>query len=252
MLEARFPGTAAYVARESAAGCVLASDGAPLDPGSVLAARQAVWMYRELPDEIDVPFPMPILFQDERIVVVDKPHFLATMPRGARVVQSALVRLRRELDEPRLSPAHRLDRLTAGVLLFTRDPAVRGPYQQLFATGVARKEYAALAPLRAPSTTERGAATTEADERRPVRVTRVCSSSAMRRRSRRSAAAEASAARRPATIEVPSSAVGSRAGHHGSAVTRPSTQAPSETPSRTLATIPRCEAATRRRSRPWA
>ncbi|RDH11849.1 pseudouridine synthase [Tsukamurella pulmonis] len=149
VLEARFPGTAAYVARESAAGCVLASDGAPLDPGSVLAARQAVWMYRELPDEIDVPFPMPILFQDERIVVVDKPHFLATMPRGARVVQSALVRLRRELDEPRLSPAHRLDRLTAGVLLFTRDPAVRGPYQQLFATGVARKEYAALAPLRA-------------------------------------------------------------------------------------------------------
>ena len=106
-------------------------------------------MYRELPDEIDVPFPMPILFQDERIVVVDKPHFLATMPRGARVVQSALVRLRRELDEPLLSPAHRLDRLTAGVLLFTRDPAVRGPYQQLFATGAARKEYAALAPLRA-------------------------------------------------------------------------------------------------------
>ncbi len=105
-------------------------------------------MYRELPDEVAVPFPMPVIFADERIVVVDKPHFLATMPRGARVVQSALVRLRRELDEPRLSPAHRLDRLTAGVLLFTRDPAVRGPYQQLFATGAARKEYAALAPIR--------------------------------------------------------------------------------------------------------
>ncbi|CAM3538924.1 pseudouridine synthase [Tsukamurella ocularis] len=148
ILEARFPGTAEYVARESAAGCVLGSDGAPLGPGAVLAARQAVWMYRELPVEIDVPFPMPVLYQDERIVVVDKPHFLATMPRGARVVQSALVRLRRELDEPLLSPAHRLDRLTAGVLLFTRDPAVRGPYQQLFATGGARKEYAALAPIR--------------------------------------------------------------------------------------------------------
>ncbi|VDR38739.1 Ribosomal large subunit pseudouridine synthase A [Tsukamurella paurometabola] len=135
------------MARESAAGCVLGSDGAPLGPGSVLAARQAVWMYRELPDEIDVPFAMPVLYEDERIVVVDKPHFLATMPRGARVVQSALVRLRRELDEPQLSPAHRLDRLTAGVLLFTRDPAVRGAYQQLFATGGARKEYAALAPV---------------------------------------------------------------------------------------------------------
>ncbi|MCA0158555.1 pseudouridine synthase [Tsukamurella sp. M9C] len=149
VLEARFPGTAEYVARESAAGRVLSSDGATLAPATIVAARQAVWMYRELPDEIDVPFPMPILYEDERIVVVDKPHFLATMPRGARVVQSALVRLRRELDEPLLSPAHRLDRLTAGVLLFTRDPAVRGAYQQLFATGRARKEYAALAPLRA-------------------------------------------------------------------------------------------------------
>lgn len=148
ILEARFPGTAEYVARESVAGAVLGSDGAPLGPGSVVVARQAVWMYRELPDEIDVPFAMPVLYEDERIVVVDKPHFLASMPRGARVVQSALVRLRRELDEPLLSPAHRLDRLTAGVLLFTRDPAVRGAYQQLFATGRARKEYAALAPLR--------------------------------------------------------------------------------------------------------
>ncbi|MET9326323.1 pseudouridine synthase [Tsukamurella sp. NPDC003166] len=149
VLEARFPGTSEYVAGESARGCVRGSDGAPLAPSTTLAARQAVWMYRELPDEIDVPFPMPILYQDERIVVVDKPHFLATMPRGARVVQSALVRLRRELGEPQLSPAHRLDRLTAGVLLFTRDPAVRGRYQQLFATGAAHKEYAALAPVRA-------------------------------------------------------------------------------------------------------
>ncbi|QRY86650.1 pseudouridine synthase [Tsukamurella tyrosinosolvens] len=148
VLEARFPGTAEYVARESAAGAVLSSDGARLAPSTIVTARQAVWMYRELPDEIDVPFAMPVLYEDERIVVVDKPHFLATMPRGARVVQSALVRLRRELGEPLLSPAHRLDRLTAGVLLFTRDPAVRGAYQQLFATGRARKEYAALAPLR--------------------------------------------------------------------------------------------------------
>lgn len=148
VLEARFPGTSEYVIRESANGCVLGSDGAPLAPSTPVTARQAVWMYRELPDEVDVPFAMPVLHADERIVVVDKPHFLATMPRGARVVQSALVRLRRELGEPLLSPAHRLDRLTAGVLLFTRDPAVRSAYQQLFATGSARKEYMALAPIR--------------------------------------------------------------------------------------------------------
>ncbi|MEE4599559.1 pseudouridine synthase, partial [Streptomyces sp. DSM 41524] len=76
---------------------------------------------------------------------VDKPHFLATMPRGGHVAQTALVRLRRELGLPELSPAHRLDRLTAGVLLFTVRPEVRGRYQRLFAEGKTRKTYLARA-----------------------------------------------------------------------------------------------------------
>ena len=82
-----------------------------------------------------MPFDIPILYRDDDIVVVDKPHFLATMPRGRHVAQTALVRLRRELDLPELSPAHRLDRLTAGVLLFTARREVRGAYQTLFAAG---------------------------------------------------------------------------------------------------------------------
>ena len=79
--------------------------------------------------------------------MVDKPHFLSTMPRGRYVVESALVRLRRDLDLPTLSPAHRLDRVTAGVLMFTVDPAVRGAYQTMFAAGTVRKEYEAIAPV---------------------------------------------------------------------------------------------------------
>ena len=78
-------------------------------------------------------------------MVVDKPHFLATMPRGRHVAQTATVRLRRELDLPELSPAHRLDRLTAGVLLFTARREVRGAYQKLFARGEVRKTYLARA-----------------------------------------------------------------------------------------------------------
>ncbi len=78
-----------------------------------------------------MPFDMPVLYRDDDIVVVDKPHFLATMPRGRHVAQTATVRLRRELDLPELSPAHRLDRLTAGVLLFTARREVRGAYQTL-------------------------------------------------------------------------------------------------------------------------
>jgi tRNA pseudouridine32 synthase/23S rRNA pseudouridine746 synthase len=80
-------------------------------------------------------------------VVVDKPHFLATMPRGRHVAQTALVRLRRELGNPELSPAHRLDRLTAGVLLFTTRREVRGAYQTLFARGLLRKTYLARAAV---------------------------------------------------------------------------------------------------------
>jgi tRNA pseudouridine32 synthase/23S rRNA pseudouridine746 synthase len=94
-----------------------------------------------------VPFDIPVLYQDDDIVVVDKPHFLATMPRGRHVAQTALVRLRRELGLPELSPAHRLDRLTAGVLLFTARREVRGAYQTLFARGLVRKTYLARAAV---------------------------------------------------------------------------------------------------------
>ena len=102
-----------------------------------------MYWYRELPAEVEVPFEMPVLYRDENIVVVDKPHFLATMPRGGHVVQTALVRLRRSLELWELSPAHRLDRLTAGVLVFTARREVRGVYQTLFASGAVSKTYLA-------------------------------------------------------------------------------------------------------------
>ena len=117
------------------AGEVVCADGTVVDETTVLPAGAYVYLYRELPDEVPVPFDMPMLYRDDDIVVVDKPHFLATMPRGGHVAQTALVRLRRELDLPELSPAHRLDRLTAGVLLFTTRRELRGAYQTLFARG---------------------------------------------------------------------------------------------------------------------
>ncbi len=129
------------------AGEVVDADGAVIDASTVLPSGASVYLYRELPDEVPVPFEIPVLHHDADIVVVDKPHFLATMPRGRHVAQTALVRLRRELDLPELSPAHRLDRLTAGVLLFTTRREVRGAYQTLFARGLVRKTYLARAPI---------------------------------------------------------------------------------------------------------
>jgi tRNA pseudouridine32 synthase/23S rRNA pseudouridine746 synthase len=125
------------------AGEVFTADGAVIDTTTVLAPGSDVYLYRELPDEVDVPFDIPILHRDDDIVVVDKPHFLATMPRGGHVAQTAVVKLRRELELPELSPAHRLDRLTAGVLLFTTRRDLRGRYQSLFARSAVRKTYLA-------------------------------------------------------------------------------------------------------------
>jgi len=135
------------VAAKAIAGGVVDQHGAVLDPATVLPAGASVYLYRDLRDEVPVPFDIPVLHRDEDIVVVDKPHFLATMPRGRHIAQTALVRLRRELDLPELSPAHRLDRLTAGVLLFTTRREVRGAYQTLFARAAVRKTYVARAPV---------------------------------------------------------------------------------------------------------
>ena len=125
------------------AGEVVDARGNAVDALTVMPAGSVVYLYRELPQEVPVPFDIPVLYRDENILVVDKPHFLATMPRGRHVAQTALVRLRRELDLPELSPAHRLDRLTAGVLLFTLRREVRGAYQTLFARGEVSKTYLA-------------------------------------------------------------------------------------------------------------
>ena len=126
------------------AGEVFSADGVVLDARTEMPAGSFVYHYRDLPDEVVVPFDVPVLYRDDTIVVVDKPHFLATMPRGSHVAQTALVRLRHELDLPELSPAHRLDRLTAGVLLFTVRPEVRGAYQTMFARGEVTKTYLAV------------------------------------------------------------------------------------------------------------
>ncbi|BBX83924.1 pseudouridine synthase [Mycolicibacterium aubagnense] len=133
------------------AGEVVCADGSVVTEVTELPAGAFIYWYRDLPDEVVVPFDMPVLYRDENIVVVDKPHFLATMPRGGHVVQTALVRMRRALGLWELSPAHRLDRLTAGVLVFTARREVRGAYQTMFASGAAAKTYLARSSAGTPA-----------------------------------------------------------------------------------------------------
>jgi tRNA pseudouridine32 synthase/23S rRNA pseudouridine746 synthase len=127
------------------AGAIVGRHG-PIDLLAPYRAREFLWFHRDLPDEVPVPFTLPVLHRDDEVVVADKPHFLATIPRGRHIVETALVRLRRELDLPDLSPAHRLDRVTAGVLLFVVRRERRGAYQSLFRDRRVQKTYEAVAP----------------------------------------------------------------------------------------------------------
>lgn len=128
-------------------GEVVDAGGVPVTTETHLRAGSSVYTYREVAAEVPVPFTIDVLHWDDHVLVVDKPHFLATMPRGGHVTETALVRLRKTLDLPELAPAHRLDRLTAGVLLFTVHREARGAYQSLFAQRQVVKIYEALAPV---------------------------------------------------------------------------------------------------------
>ncbi|MFD6160262.1 RluA family pseudouridine synthase [Nocardia sp. NPDC060256] len=127
-------------------GGIVDLDG-PIAPDAPYAPGTAVWFHRDLPVETPVPFDLTIVHRDADLLVVDKPHFLATIPRGQHILQTALVRLRRELELPELIPAHRLDRVTAGLVLFIINPARRGAYQTMFHNRTVRKEYEAIAPF---------------------------------------------------------------------------------------------------------
>jgi len=118
----------------------------PITPDAAYQPGTYLWFHRDLPVEAPVPFPIGVVHRDEHLVVVDKPHFLATIPRGRHVVETALVRLRRDLGLPELSPAHRLDRATAGLLLFVVQRGDRGAYQTLFRDRGVTKTYESVAP----------------------------------------------------------------------------------------------------------
>ncbi|WP_046441531.1 pseudouridine synthase [Corynebacterium kutscheri] len=104
-----------------------------------------VWFYRIPAPEPVIPYDIPILFEDDHLLVVNKPPFYATMPRGKHITNSVTTQLRRLTENGELSPAHRLDRLTSGVLVFTKTREVRGAYQTLFAKREVHKTYQAIA-----------------------------------------------------------------------------------------------------------
>lgn len=125
---------------------VVDGDGNPLAPHSAYKRGMRIFYYRELDAETPIPFEEEVLFMDEHLVVVDKPHFLPMIPTGRFLHETLLVRLKKKLGEEALTPIHRLDRETAGVVIFSRRQDSRGAYQSMFQKRVIEKEYEALAP----------------------------------------------------------------------------------------------------------
>lgn len=106
-----------------------------------------IYYYREVADEAVVPFDYHILFENDEFMVVDKPHFLPVTPAGRYVRQTLLTRLKHDTQNPNLSPIHRLDRETAGLILISKNPQTRGVYQSLFSGNHIKKIYHAIAPV---------------------------------------------------------------------------------------------------------
>jgi tRNA pseudouridine32 synthase/23S rRNA pseudouridine746 synthase len=131
-----------------AQGRVLDEQGVPQASDAPYRPGTRIYYYRELEAETLIPFEEEVLYQDAHLLVADKPHFLPVTPSGRYVQQTLLVRLKRRTSIEDLSPIHRIDRETAGLVLFSLRPQDRGAYQALFRDQVVDKDYEAIAPLR--------------------------------------------------------------------------------------------------------
>lgn len=141
-LSARFPRIKDWDSR-MARGLVLA-DGQPLAVSASYRPGLEVTYFREVAEEAPIPFEARILHRDEHLLVADKPPFLPVVPAGGFVRETLLARLQAETGIADLAPLHRLDRETAGLVLFSVDPATRGAYAGLFAGRGIVKTYEAV------------------------------------------------------------------------------------------------------------
>jgi tRNA pseudouridine32 synthase/23S rRNA pseudouridine746 synthase len=160
-LEHRFPRVdrAAWRSRFDR-GLVLDESGRPMTPEAPCLPRTRLQYFREVDQEPRVPFREHVIYRDEHLLVADKPHFLPVVPAGPYVNECLVYRLRRATGEDELTPVHRLDRVTAGLVLCSVRRETRTAYARLFAQRRVEKEYLAVArmPTRSSVATDSGMA----------------------------------------------------------------------------------------------
>lgn len=128
------------------AGEVVDEFGVAVRPDRPFQRGIRLYYYRALEQEPELPFRATVVYQDEHLLVADKPHFMPVVPSGKYLQHTLLVQLKRELGLEDLSPVHRIDRDTAGLVLFSVQRATRGAYQALFRDRCIDKTYEAVAP----------------------------------------------------------------------------------------------------------
>ncbi len=149
----RFPAIARAVwLQRMHEGHVVDEHGVPVTPARAYQGHLRVYYYRDLVHEPRIPFDEVLLYRDAQLVVVDKPHFLPVTPAGRYLQETLLVRLKRRLGIDTLQPIHRIDLDTAGVVVFSVQPATRDAYHALFRRREVGNEYEAIAPWRADLT----------------------------------------------------------------------------------------------------
>lgn len=126
-------------------GLVLDATGKPIDADTPYRVGQIVRYFREIDNEPVIPFVETILHMDEHLLVADKPHFLPVTPKGQYVQQTLLHRLIETTGNAQLAPLHRIDRGTAGLVMFSMNPKYRARYHALFSEHQITKRYQALA-----------------------------------------------------------------------------------------------------------
>ena len=131
------------------AGDVVDEHGQAAAPERPFEGGLRLYYYRSLPAEPTLPFSETVLYQDDHLLVADKPHFMPVTPSGRYLHSTLLVRLKRQLGLPQLSPLHRIDRDTAGLVMLSVQQRTRGAYQALFRERQITKHYDAIAPWRA-------------------------------------------------------------------------------------------------------
>jgi tRNA pseudouridine32 synthase/23S rRNA pseudouridine746 synthase len=124
---------------------VLNTKGEHMAPTDSLLGESHLLYFRHVVDEPTLPFKAQIVFQDDHLVVADKPHFMPVTPGGQYVQQSLLVQLKQQLNLPELSPVHRIDRETAGLVVLSVRAQDRNAYQKLFRLRQVEKTYEAIA-----------------------------------------------------------------------------------------------------------